>query len=369
MGGIREPLRPGEAGLARRVLLLLRWGIGDLVISSPALRALREATPDAEIVALGAAPATQLLEVGDVVDRTVDVQNLGVEHIGDDSAPARRGVDRWLAREHERHGRFDVVVDSLHAATSVREALWEAGYWCVEGDQERQHERTRRGEGVVVGSNVAADAGWGIAVDEEAVPRITTRRRDEAWADDVASAWDEPPTAVVPVASHRLKQWPAERFGAVCASERASGRPVVIFAGPDAATARAVVSRLGRADRPEVIGAEHLLRQAALLGRCGACVSNDTGLLHVAAAMGVPVAGIFGPTSGRVLLPRQVPARALGRANDCPHRSDEVLQMPACWLEDRCLHGDPRSCVDRVSPASVTTGLARLRVVAAGAGV
>jgi heptosyltransferase I len=92
------------------------------------------------------------------------------------------------------------------------------------------------------------------------------------------------------------KRWPAERFGALAARLRdgAGLRSMVLWGPADAALADAVVAGSGgaavRAPRTTLVDVMHLARAAALL------VSGDTGPLHLAAAVGAPVVGIYGPT-------------------------------------------------------------------------
>ena len=77
------------------------------------------------------------------------------------------------------------------------------------------------------------------------------------------------------------------------------------------------------------------LRVAAVLAHCSALVCNDTGRMHIAAAVGTSVVAVFGPTSPRVYLPR---GQGIGVRGDlsCPHRSHN-MNPPACWESEHCL--------------------------------
>ena len=72
---------------------------------------------------------------------------------------------------------------------------------------------------------------------------------------------------------------------------------------------------------------------AGLLSRCAAFTGNDTGLMHIAAAMGVPVAAVFGPTWPGIYLPMHQEARAFGGLDAAmclpPHRG--------VWTSALCL--------------------------------
>jgi heptosyltransferase I len=92
------------------------------------------------------------------------------------------------------------------------------------------------------------------------------------------------------------KRWPAERFGALAAllREREGLRSMVLWGPDDVPVAEAVVAEsrgaASRAPRTSLLDLMHLASAADLL------VSGDTGPLHLAAAVGTPVVGIYGPT-------------------------------------------------------------------------
>jgi heptosyltransferase-2 len=134
---------------------------------------------------------------------------------------------------------------------------------------------------------------------------------------------------LVPGARHATKRWPLERFVAVGRGAAGGGSPVPVFFGPDEGALLAA----WRAAWPEtsewVAVREDLLTTAACLERVTAVVTNDTGLMHVAAAMGTPVVVLFGPT---------VPGfgfRPLGEG----HR---IVEMEALACRPCSLHGGPR---------------------------
>lgn len=100
-----------------------------------------------------------------------------------------------------------------------------------------------------------------------------------------------------PTANWSGKVWPAENFVALFKALPPGARPV-IFAGPGAqerAGAQLVLDQLP--DAIDLCGQLTLSEAAACLARCRLFVGNDSGLMHIAAASGVPTLGLFGPTS------------------------------------------------------------------------
>jgi heptosyltransferase-2 len=124
------------------------------------------------------------------------------------------------------------------------------------------------------------------------------------------------------------KRWPAQRFGEVIQRLVGSGDVgVLIFLGPGEAE---LLPALGLPESPRihVVQGETLTRVIALVARCDAFVSNDSGLMHVASGLAVPVAAIFGPTP----LDKNAP---VGRAT--------VLEVPGLWCRP-CWSAPPLTC-------------------------
>ncbi len=115
-----------------------------------------------------------------------------------------------------------------------------------------------------------------------------------------------PILAIAPTANWRGKIWRGERFVDLIErltgddSETAAilpGARVAILGGPDEASAAATVFDSLPSDRRiNLVGTEELPTVAACLKRCALFVGNDSGLMHMAAAAGIPTVGLFGPS-------------------------------------------------------------------------
>jgi heptosyltransferase-1 len=105
---------------------------------------------------------------------------------------------------------------------------------------------------------------------------------------------DVRPVILTPGAGWATKQWPAERYGEVARVLTAEGlRPVINFAPGEEALAKAVET----ASKGAAIGVGCSISELIALTRCARMfIGGDTGPLHLAAALGVPVVAIFGPT-------------------------------------------------------------------------
>ena len=108
------------------------------------------------------------------------------------------------------------------------------------------------------------------------------------------AAESRPVVALAPGAVGPSKRWPSASYAALTRRLLAEGFAVWVLGGPDEKTLAAEI--VGSTAARDLTG--HDLRDAILaLASASAAVSNDSGLLHVAAALGTPSIGIFGPTS------------------------------------------------------------------------
>ncbi len=286
---------------ARRILLCLRWGIGDLVMELPMLEALRRHAPGAEITALGAMPAVELLEQTAVVERTVAVQTFGLTHWADAGTERTRSrIAAWC-----RARRFDCILDPSHAPLGARLALCAAGIPTLDTGEHL----TVNGWGDVRGQELlsrAAAAAWGVLLGGTERP-VLPLQEDELRAgrrlkEELAGR--APLFALAPIASSPLKRGSVSEFArAADGLIDATNGHVALFAGDQPRQCEAVASVMRNAGRAWRLAPMHLRATAALLAQCRALVCNDTGLMHLAAAVGTPVVAVFACTSPRLYLP------------------------------------------------------------------
>jgi ADP-heptose:LPS heptosyltransferase len=104
-------------------------------------------------------------------------------------------------------------------------------------------------------------------------------------------------TVIHPGAGSAARRWPAERWARVAHRERAAGRRVVVSAGPGERRLAEDVARGPEAPAADVfVGDEDPMPLAALVAEAGRVASSDTGIAHLATALGTPSVVLFGPT-------------------------------------------------------------------------
>jgi len=168
-----------------------------------------------------------------------------------------------------------------------------------------------------------------------------------ATGDAIAAAGGSRKYAVLnPGAAWPNKRWPAERFGALAAQLRArTGLHSLVTWGPNerelaqrviAASAGAAIA----APPTEIADLAVIMRDAALV------VSGDTGPLHIAAAMGTPLVGLYGPTWPERNGPWDERDQVISRAGGC-----------VCHHKRQCLRGAP--CINEIEVTEVVAAAER----------
>jgi ADP-heptose:LPS heptosyltransferase len=140
-----------------------------------------------------------------------------------------------------------------------------------------------------------------FALPEPAAPRLWTLPAHEDAAGKLIPPGG-PVLALGPTANWIGKQWPAENFVALL--ERLTGpngilpgARVALFGGPgERAAAESVLAAIPAERRIDLVGTVDLLTAYAALKRSALYVGNDSGLMHMAAAAGIPTLGLFGPS-------------------------------------------------------------------------
>jgi heptosyltransferase-2 len=154
----------------------------------------------------------------------------------------------------------------------------------------------------------------------------------EAWRKRRGLDDGHPVVALAPGAVGPSKRWPAESYAAVARKLLAEGFAVWILGGPGEKAL--AVDIVGDSAARDLTGTD--LRDAVLaMAGAAVAISNDSGLLHVAAALGTPSIGIFGPTSPWHWAPLNPLAATIETTSALPCRP---CHKPVCRLgHHRCM--------------------------------
>jgi heptosyltransferase-2 len=199
----------------------------------------------------------------------------------------------------------------------------------------------------------------GVDADPDRLPkpRVVAPDADRAAADSEWGAWDadvgaSPTVAFAPGARWSTKRWPEDRYLELGRALVAAGARVLVTGDERDRAALPEIDRWAKSELRARWPPGSLTRLVARLERCQRAVTNDTGVMHVAAALGLPLVAIFGSTHP-----------ALGFA---PLGADDRVLRGAVACQPCTLHGRERCplghhrCVRDVAAAEVFGALDRL---------
>ena len=351
-GADREPPAV-DLSRVRRVLVVRHRAAGDLLLTTPALRALRAGLPSASIDVLTARGTGALLRGNPDVDRVLEIDRRSLV------SQASRYLD--LMR-----GGYDLVLDMVSNPrsafmTALTRAPIRVGY-DLAGRRYAYTIRVPREplgpDGPVV--RYAPEASLDLVRAIGIAPRgleLTLSVAPEAHR--TIDEWvrrsglgARPLVACLPSGTWPTKTWPPERFAAAMDGLHQDADIVWIWGPGEERLARECRGQMRNpATLAPATGWQEL---GALIARCALIVSNDSGPKHLAVALGVPTVTVFGPTHPGAWQPPTGPHIAIEAPDlDCLHCNETVCP----------LHGDRHlRCMRDVTTAMVVEACrARLR--------
>jgi heptosyltransferase-2 len=330
--------------------------IGDAVMAVPALEAIRRTHADAEICVLARPAVADLFSEQPFADRILQYDYRG-NHRG------------WLGREklvaELQKEKFNIAVLLQNAF----EAAWLA--WRASIPERIGYARDGRGPLLTKSIRVPEEgeipkhesryyldllrrAGWIESLPEISAIRLFVSDASHAVAESALrsagardGAWR---CAIAPGASFgAAKCWPPERF-ALLADRLISecGADVIFFGAPGEKEIAARIQSNMKLPAISLVGETTMRDLATLFASCSAFIGNDSGAMHVAAAAGLPVVGIFGSTDPEGTAPVTEQFTLIREAVSC-----SPCFLRRCPVDHRCM--------TRISVDSVFTAARQLK--------
>jgi lipopolysaccharide heptosyltransferase II len=345
----------------RNVLAVRLDALGDVLMTTPALRAIRSSVPAARLTLLTAPAAVEAAACIPEVDATIahDVPWMKATSTRRDPAPDLALIDRL------RDGQFDAaVIFTVHSQDPLPAALMSylAGIplrlahcrdnpyqlltdWIrdPEASEPIRHEVQRQLDLVAAVGYHTDDTHLSFRVPPDASRRI------RGLLAELGFGGDAPWAVVHPGASAASRRYPAERFAAAAAQlAREDGwRFLVTGSGAEAPLADAIVDVTGGA-AVSLAGRLSLAELGALIAIAPILVTNNTGPAHLAAAVGTPVVDVYALTNLQHA-PWRVPHRLV--VHDVPCRG---CRKSVCPLgHNACLRG--------IEPGEIVAAARQLR--------
>lgn len=274
---------PLDRAAVKKILVIRTDGIGDMILSTPALRAVRQSFPQAVIHLLGAEHTRDLLIKSPLIDR----------FIAADTEPLDSDYDVAIAL----HPGLRQNYRAFHSGALFRVGYGGSGGAFFLSRVVRDDRAARPFHEVASALRVVAHAG---CTTDDLTLSVSTTIEGERFADAYWRAHrigaERPVVAIHPGASREYIRWRPEGFAEVADALTRSHNCIILFVGGrDDRTLIDLIASL-MTTRPLVSCGMPLTRLVSLVRRCDVFIGNSSGPLHIAAALSVPSVAIFGPT-------------------------------------------------------------------------
>ena len=303
-----------------RILVIKLDHLGDVLLATPVFSNLRRAYPNAELHALTGAWSRVVLEKHPDVNNVVEYNSPAFCRTGQPTSLRETfKLYRLLRRQ-----KYDLIVELRSDWRTVwfafgrltpkrlsRAALQVAnklGFAQFSGT----HETTRN-------LDVLRQAGIPTSV-ETAIFSVTTE--DKKWASDFLATYQiegqHPLIAIHPGSPIALKRWLPERYAELADWLIAQKRAQILFVGvKDEIPITTEIQALMRGESINIAGKTTLTQLASILHTCNVFIGNDSGPMHLAAAVGTQTVGLYGPGDPTRFGPAGAKCQTIQRKSDC----------------------------------------------------
>jgi heptosyltransferase-1 len=319
-----------------RNILVIDFGqLGDVVLSLPALRAIRERFPQARVTVAVGKPGAGVVELSGYADSTLIVDRVGLR-----DGPKPLSIMRIMGLVKEvRRAQFDFIID-LHSLYETNLLGYLSGApkrlyarrpnrsldFLANFDPRPPVEDTRP-------SKHAIDRYLDVLIplgikDAPRVPRLRTRAEDDRAVEQMLKKEKAhegaPLVGLFPGAGHPARRWPLARFVelADCLVRNDDVR-IALFAGPEE---RAFVKEMRGAFPRQTLLFDRLTtgQLASALARLAVFVTNDTGPMHIATAVGASVVALLDRPTPHSFIPIEPRHRIIYSRRISEMTTDEV---------------------------------------------
>lgn len=277
-----------------RILVVTLSNLGDIVLTTPVIATLRANFPNAYISVVAGPKGLALLQHSTTINEVV---------IYDKTKPlAVRAKFVWQLREKK----FDLVIDLRNTAIPL---LVGARYFnSIFFDHSEKQARKKHLSRLQFLGLREAEHNFEFFNDNEEKSALAKLK-------DAGASSMKPWIAIAPGAANHLKRWPLERYGELAVHfEKRGFQPIILGNGAERVMGDQIMRSYPLESAINMCGLFELRELAAFLSRAKAFVCNDSGLMHLANELGIPVLAIFGPT--------------------------DHLQYAKFGLKNRVIHGD-----------------------------
>ena len=278
---------------AQRILIIQLWGIGESILTLPAINALRKKFPDAEI------------DIA-VTSRNKEVYS-GIKDINKIIALelSPKSIIKFIAMNFKR---YDLVIDmeeylNISSIISFFSGSCRIGY---------SHNARSKLYNIKVDYNDKQHASltfldlvrvFGAEHEKEGMPQLIYSSSDKKNVDRILRKYGIGKGAlIVGVApgaaeSAKCRMWPYERYAELCSILIEVNNATILFAGTkeEDELVKSIMEKIGSKKAVNLAGRLSLKELFYFVTKCRIFIANDAGAMHIAAAQGTKTIGLFGP--------------------------------------------------------------------------
>lgn len=315
--------------MPERILVVRLSSLGDVVQSTPVARGLKSAMPDCHITWAVQTPAVPLLDGNPHIDAIIPVGTrvrarsllntwwrLKASEFTtaiDLQGLLKSGIITYASDAPRRIGKEEARESALFAYTELSPERWDQAY--------------------ISQRYLQQCASLGVDTDDY-VPELFLADDDFGPADELLAtehmAGQAPVVVLVPFSAQPRREWPEEHYVrlAEMLTDKLGARIIIPGAEREWSRAEALAQRMN-CDATVFAGRTNIRQAAALLQRADLVIGGDTGLTHIAFAVGTPVVGILGPSPlrngpkgerARTVYIDGIPCRPCRPRQRCDHR-------------------------------------------------
>ncbi len=324
----------------KKILIRSANWVGDAVMSLPAITSTRLSFPQADIAILTKPWVAEIFHNSPIVDRVILYQSPGIH----------QGIQgKWrLAQKLKEEGfelalllqnAFEAALISCLARIPRRAGYNTDGRSLLLTHPVACNQKIKKGHQVDYYLEMVESLGF-LSVRRTPYLEVSQEQQEEAlrMLKSLGVRETEEIVGISPGATYgSAKQWFPERYGKLVEQiGKNLGARILIFGSHGDKKVALQVRQNARIPLIDLTGITTLAQAMALIARCRLLITNDSGLMHVAAALGVPLIALFGSTDPQRTGPRGELCRVIGKPIPC-----------APCLKAEC--PDQRRCMELIS--------------------
>ena len=305
----------------KRILVVKLDHLGDVLLATPVFSNLSQAYPDAELHALTGAWSRTVLEKHPNVSKVLEYNSPAFSRTGEPTS-LKQSFQLYRALRHQKYdlmvelrGDWRTLCFSLLRVTPKRlnraalQVANKLGFPRFTGT----HETTRNLD-VLRKANIPTPV-------QTTTFSVTTE--DKKWASDFLTTYqmnrERPLVAIHPGSPIPLKRWAPERYAELADWLIAQKRANILFVGvnEEIPIITEIQGRM-RAESSNIAGKTTLTQLASILHISNMFIGNDSGPMHLAAAVGTPTIGLYGPSDPTRFGPVGPKCQIIRQKPDCP---------------------------------------------------